>query len=64
MKSVFHGKVATPLRTRFASRLSLSQRLLTETDERHLLLAIAGVAFADFAMRGVVARRRVAFFGQ
>ena len=26
--------------------------------------AIAGVAFSDFEMRGVVARRRVAFFGQ
>jgi alkylated DNA repair dioxygenase AlkB len=37
---------------------------ITETDERVLLEAIADVAFADFEMRGVVARRRVAFFGQ
>ena len=37
---------------------------ITETDERDLLVAIAGVAFTDFEMRGVVARRRVAFFGE
>jgi 2OG-Fe(II) oxygenase superfamily len=37
---------------------------ITEADECVLLDAIVGVAFADFEMRGVVARRRVAFFGQ
>jgi alkylated DNA repair dioxygenase AlkB len=37
---------------------------ITATDERALLDAVAGVAFSDFEMRGVVARRRVAFFGQ
>jgi 2OG-Fe(II) oxygenase superfamily len=37
---------------------------ITDADERVLLDAIADVAFADFEMRGVVARRRVAFFGQ
>ena len=37
---------------------------ITAADERVLLEAIADVAFADFEMRGVVARRRVAFFGQ
>ena len=37
---------------------------LTSAEERALLDAIAEVAFADFEMRGVVARRRVAFFGQ
>ena len=37
---------------------------ITETDERDLLAAIADVAFSEFEMRGVVARRRVAFFGQ
>ena len=37
---------------------------ITKTEEAALLAAIAGVAFADFEMRGVVARRRVAFFGQ
>ena len=33
-------------------------------DERVLLDAIADVVFSEFEMRGVVARRRVAFFGQ
>src|SRR5262245_21173490 len=37
---------------------------ISEGDESALLEAIAGVAFSDFEMRGVVARRRVAFFGQ
>src|SRR5688572_22117312 len=37
---------------------------ITEADEGDLLAGIAGVAFSDFKMRGVVARRRVAFFGQ
>jgi alkylated DNA repair dioxygenase AlkB len=37
---------------------------ITDADEGVLLEAIADVAFTDFEMRGVVARRRVAFFGQ
>ena len=37
---------------------------ITGSDEGSLLDAMAGVAFSDFEMRGVVARRRVAFFGQ
>jgi hypothetical protein len=37
---------------------------ITDADERVLLDAIEDVTFADFEMRGVVARRRVAFFGQ
>src|SRR4029453_16092786 len=36
---------------------------ITEAEERVLLDAIGHVAFADFEMRGVVARRRGAFFG-
>jgi alkylated DNA repair dioxygenase AlkB len=40
------------------------ENFLTEAEERLLLDAIADVAFSDFEMRGVVARRRVAFFGQ
>ena len=36
---------------------------ITQADEDTLLDAIAGVSFADFEMHGVVARRRVAFFG-
>ena len=37
---------------------------LTDADERLLLDGIASVAFSDFEMRGVVAKRRVAFFGR
>jgi len=37
---------------------------ITGSDELVLLDAMADVAFSDFEMRGVVARRRVAFFGQ
>jgi alkylated DNA repair dioxygenase AlkB len=40
------------------------ENFITGADERVLLDAIAHVAFSDFEMRGVVARRRVAFFGQ
>jgi alkylated DNA repair dioxygenase AlkB len=40
------------------------EHFIAEADERALLDAIGNVAFSDFAMRGVVARRRVAFFGQ
>jgi alkylated DNA repair dioxygenase AlkB len=40
------------------------ENFITEADERLLLAAIADVSFKDFEMRGVVARRRVAFFGQ
>jgi len=37
---------------------------ITDSEERVLLDAMAGVAFSEFEMRGVVARRRVAFFGE
>lgn len=37
---------------------------ISEADEAALLDGIATVTFSDFEMRGVVARRRVAFFGQ
>ena len=40
------------------------ENFITDDDERVLLEAIGDVAFADFEMRGIVARRRVAFFGQ
>src|SRR6185503_14921505 len=40
------------------------ENFITDADERVLLEAIAHVAFSDFEMRGVMARRRVAFFGQ
>src|SRR4051812_48869655 len=36
---------------------------ITEGEEQVLVEAIAGVPFSEFEMRGVVARRRVAFFG-
>jgi alkylated DNA repair dioxygenase AlkB len=44
--------------------LDYREAFITEADEQVLLDAIVGVTFADFEMRGVVARRRVAFFGQ
>jgi alkylated DNA repair dioxygenase AlkB len=37
---------------------------ITEDEERDLLDEISAVTFSDFELRGVVARRRVAFFGQ
>jgi len=37
---------------------------INKSDEVALLDAMAGVAFSEFEMRGVVARRRVAFFGE
>ena len=37
---------------------------ITASDERVLLDAMATITFSEFEMRGVVARRRVAFFGQ
>jgi alkylated DNA repair dioxygenase AlkB len=40
------------------------ENFITEPQERQLLDAIASVEFSNFAMRGVVARRRVAFFGE
>src|ERR1043165_1091536 len=40
------------------------ENFITEADERDLVSSIARIAFSDFEMRGVVARRRVAFFGQ
>ena len=40
------------------------QHFITEADERRLVDAIAAIEFSSFEMRGVVARRRVAFFGE
>jgi hypothetical protein len=40
------------------------EHVITAAQERLLLDAIASVEFANFEMRGVVARRRVAFFGE
>lgn len=37
---------------------------ITDAEETVLVEAIGDVAFTDFEMRGVVARRRVAFFGR
>ena len=44
--------------------LHYRDNFITGADEQILLDAIAGITFSDFEMRGVVARRRVAFFGQ
>jgi len=40
------------------------EHFITEENERLLLDAIASIEFTTFEMRGVVARRRVAFFGE
>jgi len=40
-----------------------SEDFITGDEEARLVEAIAGIEFAEFEMRGVVARRRVAFFG-
>jgi len=40
------------------------EEFISAADEQVVLDAIGGVAFSDFEMRGVVARRRVAFFGE
>lgn len=37
---------------------------ISESDEAGLVSGIGGVTFVDFELRGVVARRRVAFFGE
>jgi alkylated DNA repair dioxygenase AlkB len=39
-------------------------RFITDAEETALLDAVGGLTFSAFEMRGVVARRRVAFFGQ
>src|SRR5262245_35521056 len=39
------------------------QEFITKAEEDALVAEIGGVHFSDFEMRGVVARRRVAFFG-
>jgi alkylated DNA repair dioxygenase AlkB len=44
--------------------LHYREHFITEAEEHALLGHIAEVEFADFEMRGVVARRRVAFFGE
>ena len=43
--------------------MSYQEAFISEPEERELLESMAGVAFDEFTMRGVVARRRVAFFG-
>ena len=40
-----------------------AEAFLSVDEERRLVAAIAAVEFSTFEMRGVVARRRVAFFG-
>jgi len=40
------------------------EEFITPAEEQALLAEIGNVVFSDFELRGVVARRRVAFFGQ
>jgi alkylated DNA repair dioxygenase AlkB len=42
---------------------SYREDFLARTDEADLLEEVAGVTFSEVVLRGVVARRRVAFFG-
>ncbi len=46
------------------SGLQYRENFITQLHERQLLDAIASISFSDFEMRGVIARRRVAFFGE
>jgi alkylated DNA repair dioxygenase AlkB len=43
---------------------SYRPEFISEAEEQVLAEALANVAFSEFEMRGVVARRRVAFFGR
>lgn len=43
---------------------SYQPAFVTEAEEQALTAALAGVEFSAFEMRGVVAKRRVAFFGR
>ena len=58
-----HG-IVSPVRRDLPPGFHYRDSFITEADERVLLDAMADIAFSDFEMRGVVARRRVAFFGQ
>jgi len=54
----------SPFESHLPQGFHYREAFITEADEQVLLDAIVGITFADFEMRGVVARRRVAFFGQ
>jgi hypothetical protein len=49
---------------RLPTGLHYREGFISDREERVLLDAIAEVPFSKFEMRGVVALRRVAFFGQ
>ena len=46
------------------SGFAYRENFISQADEQTLVDAIGEVTFSEFEMRGVVARRRVAFFGQ
>jgi alkylated DNA repair dioxygenase AlkB len=54
----------TPFSRPLPPGFSYRPEFVTEAEEQALAEAIRGLAFSNFEMRGVVARRRVAFFGQ
>jgi alkylated DNA repair dioxygenase AlkB len=58
--AVFRRLFEHPLPSGFQYR----ENFITEPQERLLLDAIAAVEFSNFELRGMVARRRVAFFGE
>jgi alkylated DNA repair protein (DNA oxidative demethylase) len=55
---------ALPLLDEPPSGLIYHPEFISEVEEQALLTRVREVAFADFEMRGQVARRRVAFFGE
>jgi hypothetical protein len=48
----------------YPSGFQYDENFVTDTEEAALLDAIANITFSAFEMRGVIARRRVAFFGE
>ena len=59
----FGSGAVLPLFDNLPVGFSYADDFLTETEEAGLLAVLTRVAFANFEMRGVVARRRVAFYG-
>jgi len=58
------GKAMLPLLDTPPDGLSYWRDFLSDAEEATLLNHVEGIAFANFEMRGVIARRRVAFFGR
>jgi len=59
-----HSRTASLFDADLPSGFEYRAGFITVEEEARLAAAMAGVAFGNFEMRGVVARRRVAFFGR